>query len=64
LPGWAARLQATVMGMAPGEPMMSLDNLDSMKVDNVATGKHPGIESLGIKAAALRPIAKQYLGKR
>lgn len=64
LPGWAARLQATVMGLAPGEPMMSLDNLDSMKVDNVATGKQPGLDSLGIKAAALRPIAKQYLGKR
>ncbi|MBE0473818.1 complex I NDUFA9 subunit family protein [Rhodoferax sp.] len=63
LPGWAARLQATVMGLAPGEPMMSLDNLDSMKVDNVATGKHPGLDSLGIQAAALRPIAKQYLGR-
>jgi len=63
LPGWAARLQATVMGLAPGEPMMSLDNLDSMKVDNVATGKHPGLDSLGIQAAAVRPIAKQYLGR-
>jgi len=64
LPGWAARLQATVMGLAPGEPMMSLDNLDSMKVDNVATGKHPGLDSLGITAAAVQPIAKQYLGLR
>jgi len=63
LPGWAARLQATVMGLAPGEPMMSLDNLDSMKVDNIATGKHPGLDSLGITASAVRPIAKQYLGK-
>jgi hypothetical protein len=35
-----------------------------MKVDNVASGKHPGLESLGIKASALRPIAKQYLGRR
>ena len=63
LPAWAGRLQATVMGLAPGEPMMSLDNLDSMKVDNVATGKQPGLDSLGIKASALRPIAKQYLGR-
>ncbi|MFZ2124025.1 MAG: complex I NDUFA9 subunit family protein [Rhodoferax sp.] len=64
LPAWAGRMQASVMGLAPGEPIMSLDNLDSMKVDNVASGKHPGLESLGIKASALRPIAKQYLGRR
>jgi len=62
LPAWAGRLQATVMGMAPGAPLMSLDNLDSMKVDNVASGKHPGLDSLGITASALRPIARQYLG--
>jgi uncharacterized protein YbjT (DUF2867 family) len=61
LPQWAGRLQATLMGLAPGEPMMSVDNLDSMKVDNVATGRQPGLASIGILAAALRPIAKDYL---
>lgn len=64
LPSWAGRLQATLMGLAPGEPLMSLDNLDSMKVDNVATGKLPGLASLGIKASALLPIARQYLGRK
>lgn len=64
LPAWAGRLQATLMGMAPGEPLMSLDNLDSMKVDNVASGKQPGLDALGIRASALRPIARQYLGGR
>lgn len=63
LPAWAGRLQATLMGMAPGAPLMSLDNLDSMKIDNVASGKHPGLDSLGITASALRPIARQYLGR-
>ena len=63
LPTWAGRLQATLMGLAPGEPLMSLDNLDSMKVDNVATGKWKGLASLGIKASALLPIARQYLGR-
>lgn len=61
LPAWAGRLQATMMGLAPGEPLMSVDNLDSMKVDNVATGKLPGLASLGITASALKPIAQQYL---
>ena len=64
LPAWAGRLQATLMGLAPGAPLMSLDNLDSMKVDNVATGKWKGLASLGIKASALLPIARQYLGRR
>jgi NADH dehydrogenase len=61
LPEWAGRVQAKLMGLAPGEPLMSLDNLDSMKLDNVSTGKLPGLASLGITAAALRPIAQQYL---
>jgi len=61
LPAWAGRLQASLMSLAPGEPLMSLDNLDSMKVDNVATGKQPGLASLGITASALQPIAQDYL---
>lgn len=64
LPDWAGRLQAKLMGLAPGEPLMSVDNLDSMKVDNVVSGKLPGLEALGIRAAALRPIAQAYLQRR
>jgi uncharacterized protein YbjT (DUF2867 family) len=64
LPEWAGRLQAKVMGLAPGEPVMSDDNLDSMKVDNVATGQQPGLASLGIIASALQPIAQEYLNAR
>lgn len=61
LPEWAGRLQAALMQFAPGEPLMSGDNLDSMKVDNVATGKEAGLADLGIQAAALEPIAMDYL---
>ncbi|MDD2881710.1 MAG: complex I NDUFA9 subunit family protein [Rhodoferax sp.] len=61
LPTWAGRLQATLIGLAPGQPLMSVDNLDSMKIDNVASGKLPGLASLGITASALKPIAQQYL---
>jgi len=63
LPDWAGRLQATLMGLAPGEPMMSQDNLDSMKLPNIASGKLPGLASLGIHASALAPIAQDYLNK-
>lgn len=37
LPDSLARLQARLMELVPGEPLLSRDNLDSMKVDNVAT---------------------------
>ena len=64
LPEWAGRIQAKVMSLAPGEPVMSDDNLDSMKVDNIATGQHSGLASLGITASALQPIAQEYLNDR
>jgi NADH dehydrogenase len=63
LPDWLGRLQARVMELAPGEPLMSRDNLDSMKVDNVASGTLGGLQTLGITAAHLEPIAAQYLGR-
>lgn len=61
LPRWLGRLQAMMMELAPGGPLMSRDNLDSMLIDNVASGKLPGLESLGITPEALRPIAQDYL---
>lgn len=64
LPDWLGRLQARLMELAPGEPLMSRDNLDSMKVDNVATGQVPGLQALGITPAALAPIARDYLTQR
>jgi uncharacterized protein YbjT (DUF2867 family) len=61
LPYWMGWLQALLMELAPGEPLMSRDNLDSMQIDNVASGQLPGLQSLGITPAALKPIAQDYL---
>jgi NADH dehydrogenase len=61
LPNWLGRLQATLMEFMPGQPLMSRDNLDSMQRPNVATGKLPGLASLGITPAALQPVAEVYL---
>ena len=44
-----------------GEPLMSRDNLDSMQVDNVASGQVPGLQALDITPSALVPIADDYL---
>jgi NADH dehydrogenase len=59
--GW---LQALAMEMLPGEPLMSRDNLASMKVDNVASGQWPGLHALGITAASASGVAPTYLGHR
>lgn len=61
LPELLARLQALMMELAPGPTMMSRDNLDSMKVNNVCSGKLPGLDALGISPQALGAIAPTYL---
>jgi len=61
LPNWLGRLQAALMEFMPGQPLMSRDNLDSMQKPNVASGRLPGLASLGITPAALRPVAALYL---
>jgi NADH dehydrogenase len=41
LPAPLARLQAFLLEHVPGGPVMSRDNLDSMKADNVASAQYP-----------------------
>lgn len=64
LPDPLARVQAALMALVPGEPLLSADNLDSMKVPNVATGTLPGLQALGLEPAALEAVAPLYLGRR
>jgi len=64
LPSALARLQAIVFEALPGPPLMTRDNLDSMAVDNIASGKSEvlgapvtelaafGIEPMGIASVA------------
>ncbi len=62
LPAALGRLQARLMELAPGEPLMSRDNLDSMRLHNIATGNLPGLQALGITPSALTGVAAAYLG--
>ncbi len=61
LPGAVASAQAHVMERMPGTPLMSLDNLDSMRVPNVASGRLPGLASLGISASPMASVLPEYL---
>ncbi|MDR5737223.1 MULTISPECIES: complex I NDUFA9 subunit family protein [unclassified Caballeronia] len=60
LPESLGRLQAMTLEMAPGEPVMSRDNLDSMKTPSIASG--PLAPELGIgEPASIEAIAPLYL---
>ena len=63
LPPAVAYPLAALLELLPGTPLMSRDNLDSMKVDNVVD---PAIQrltaaTLGIKLTALEAAAPRYL---
>ena len=62
LPAFLGRLQALAMELLPGRTMMSRDNIDSMRVPNIASGKLPGLDSLGIETTPLESVAPRYLG--
>jgi len=63
LPDALGRVQAALMELMPGRTLMSRDNLDSMRVPNVATGTLPGLPDLGIAPAALDAVVPLYLGR-
>ena len=62
LPDALGQLQALAMELLPGAPLMSRDNLASMRVPNIASGTLPGLAQLGITAATLGSVAPDYLG--
>lgn len=70
LPAPMAWMQAVFMECLPGEPLMSRDNLASMRVPNVASGQLPGLPALGIDPRSLSgvleapPRARQLDGWR
>jgi len=64
LPEGAGRLQARLMELLPGEPLMSRDNIDSMRSPNVLTGTLPALDSLGIKPASLASVMEPLLQHR
>lgn len=62
LPAPLARLQALVLEWLPGPPLLTRDNLDSMKTANVASGQLPGLAALGITPAPLAVAGPLSLG--
>ena len=61
LPDALARLQALLLEWMPGGPLMSRDNLDSMKTPNIM--RTPIAPELDVQPVALESIAPQYLSR-
>ena len=64
LPGPLSRLQAWMLELMPGTPVMSRDNLDSMKVPSVASGRLPALQDLGITPRTLEGVMPSILARR
>jgi uncharacterized protein YbjT (DUF2867 family) len=62
LPAAAARLLAWVLEHLPGTPLMSRDNLESLRVPSVASGQWPTLEQLGLQPSPLDGVVPLYLG--
>ena len=65
LPPALALCQAQLLEWMPGTPLMSRDNLDSLKVDNVIapTSQALTAAALGIKLTSLEVVAPHYVGR-
>lgn len=62
LPWSLASLQATFLGLLPN-PLLTKDQVKSLKSDNIATGKYKTMADLGIAPTAMDVILPQYLCK-
>ena len=62
LPFGIAQIQAAFLGLLP-KPPLTLDQLRLLKIDNVLSGKLPGLEAFGIKPTGLEAILPAYLDR-
>ncbi|ANN70847.1 complex I NDUFA9 subunit family protein [Bordetella bronchialis] len=59
VPMGLGRLQAAMLACLPGKPLMTPDNLDSLKVDNIA--REGMAQELGIVPTAMEAVVPAYL---
>jgi len=56
LPLAVGHWQAGLLECLPGRPLMSRDNVDSLRADNVSSGELPGLPALGISPRSLGSV--------
>ena len=62
MPFWVAKIQAAILGLLP-KPVLTLDQVKLMKVDNVVRGGKPGLADLGITPTSAEAMLPEYLAR-
>lgn len=62
LPYFIAKIQAFFMGLLPAPPL-TIDQVDSLKSDNIVTDGALTLEDLGIRATGMEQIVPYYLAR-
>jgi len=62
LPASLGAAQAWLLEHLPGPTLMSRDNLRSLQVDSVASGRWPGLDALGIQGTSIEQAWAQERG--
>lgn len=62
VPYWLASLEATFLQLMP-KPLLTRDQVELLKSDNVVSGDLPGLAELGIEPTGAEAIIPTYLGR-
>ena len=62
MPYWMAQIQAVVMSILPTPPL-TLDQIKSLKHDNILTDDALNLSNLGIKLTSMDAVLPRYLGR-
>ena len=62
LPWGIAKLQASLMELMP-TPLLTRDQVELLKTDNVLSGDYPGLGTLGVARTPLEAIVPSYLAR-
>jgi NADH dehydrogenase len=61
LPWALAKIKAFFFGLLPGAPLLTMDQVESLKADHVASSHALQFQDLGLKATALDVVLPRYL---
>lgn len=62
LPWGFASIQGRVMGLLP-QPLLTADQVETLKADNIVTGEYPGLTDLGMTPTSMDVILPTYLAR-
>jgi NADH dehydrogenase len=61
IPFWAAKIQAFFFGLLPGAPLLTADQVESLKTDAIVSNKAEGLEALGLPVTSMDVVLPRYL---